>query len=49
MNATKQQLLDTAGRLQAELDAAPNSRVGSQWWQDRVNELALVWQQIERS
>ncbi len=48
MTAAKRNLIETAGKLQAALDAAPNSRVGSQWWNDRANELALVWRQIER-
>ena len=43
---TKQALIELAGHLQAELDAAPNFRVGTYWWDSRIAELQRIHEQI---
>lgn len=47
MSQQKRELIEKAGEIQKVLDAAPNSRVGTQWWTDRVNELARMQGQID--
>jgi len=46
MTSETRDLIERAGRLQDQLDAAPNSRVGTPWYTDRVAELAAMQLQI---